>query len=776
MSPARRQRLAHVTRRTCLVAAAVIGAILLLPPLLGLFYFGLDLDRVELGILCDLASPSTTWRVSAHLANGGPVVADPQYQLLYPVRWLLFLLPPDAAITTNVVLHLAGAAAGAAWLARTFHVRPLVAASAGIAFAFCGTSLDLIRHQFYLVAATWLPVVWAAVRRQRVAPRLSSGFMVLGLVGCLLGGDAQAFGIGVGIVLLEGVFRRGSGMGRAALGVAAAALVGTLLWIPALSEMALTGRGGGLDLKQALIWSHDPLSWLAMLEPALLTTQLQADATLWSVLHGVAAEEKLPWNVTPYVGPLLLACALVGFSQRRLRSAALLATVAMVFALGEHSPLMPALMRSFPPLALFRYPQKYLVIASLALVVLAGGTLDVVVRRRRARTVLPVALGLMLAFQVALLVWVALNRDALDALVTSGAGALELARTAALPSLSDALLRSATMGAVPVFAALLLLWRARVAVLPLLLTTELILVAASTVNVGPSLVDAHSPLMVLPPMSPDPPPVLCHHPDVYERTLGIPDAPGPWGGALLLRLVAAPSVQSCDGLNSGHMYSPLTSRVRRQLGGGVGRDRSAASRALGCTHLISDRAPREGDTSEVTVPGFDRITAVMGLRVHAIDDPIPTVFIARAASLKVNEDDVINAIGLSRTAEEVVAVVDDPLQRRPNVPLPDGKGAQVTAREWPSRDHARVTLAGSGGAVVGLRTSFQAGWRAQQDGRELPVVRSSGVHVAAVADDVTAGPVEFRYEVPRWPLAWALACSGLALLLALLMVGRRARV
>jgi hypothetical protein len=143
--------------------------------------------RVELGELCEMRRQLVLHRplwLSPEIGMGAPLLFSPEAELLYPLRWPLFLLPPDLGVSAHVVLHLAIAAGGAAYLARTFRVRPAGAIAAGMCFALSGVGLNLIDHTgSFLVAASWLPYAWAGARRRRV--------LVIGwaLAACLLAGE-----------------------------------------------------------------------------------------------------------------------------------------------------------------------------------------------------------------------------------------------------------------------------------------------------------------------------------------------------------------------------------------------------------------------------------------------------------------------------------------------------------------------------------------------------------------------------------------------------------
>jgi hypothetical protein len=117
------RRAARATRRACAIAAGVVAAALITPLLLGNAYFELDLGLLDSAVLCSLRhqlSEDMGLGVSAHIANGSPLLALHQVQLLYPIRWLALALPEPWATSLSPVFHLVMSAATTAWLARPY--------------------------------------------------------------------------------------------------------------------------------------------------------------------------------------------------------------------------------------------------------------------------------------------------------------------------------------------------------------------------------------------------------------------------------------------------------------------------------------------------------------------------------------------------------------------------------------------------------------------------------------------------------------------------------
>ncbi|HEY3446981.1 MAG TPA: hypothetical protein VGK67_11485 [Myxococcales bacterium] len=765
-----------VAARATFLASAVAGGTLLVVlgalPLCGLFLQGFDLARVDLGLACATrhALREASLYLSTLLGNGGALLARPDAQLFYPLRWLVVWLPEDWAVALFPSLHYALAAAGAAWLARTFRARPLAAASVGIAFAFSGTAVNLLQHgQHYVVAAAWLPVGWAAARRalHPRGRRIDLALLAAALAGLLLGGDPQSFLVLGALVALECArarpWSRRPARARAARVAAclpASFALCLVAWAPMLAESALTSRAAALSAKEVLAWAFLPSDVLGVLLPNALFRPLQAPANLYILLHGPGAGT---WNTTPYLGALLVAASLAAWRLRDLRVAAAVCFAGFVLALGDALPVLPVLMKLMPVVAWFRYPAKYLLVASLAGTVAAGVMLERAARDRRARRALQIA-GLPLAVALAGgLAFVVVRASWLDALASGRSGAAA-PLPAFLPSLSEMLTQATAHALTPLAAALALLAsRSRLrSLVPALLAVDLAFFALGAYQLGPPLARAGSPLTRVVAKPGAPSPVWCSD----ERLDGVEQADSLSPDAaqyLFRRRWGVPDQQACDGLVGAIAYSPQVSTATMQLVGAMSQGSLGAARAAGCTHIVSS----------VRFAGTTPVDVGPGAFVGELPDPIPEVSIARGPRLVPSSFAALQAVSAS-TSAQALSGLDDPLGRLGAEPrLPTGANAQILRLERPSTSDFRLELSGTGGAVAVVRAAFLVGWSARQADRELALVRSAGSHLAVVVPDVSAGPVLLQYRPPRLVPGMVGSLVGGLLLAALLLSLRR---
>ncbi len=776
-------------RRATLVAVAgasgVAFVLFALPLFTGLAYFGLDHTRVTLGTRCAIdhaLANDLGLLLAPTLGNSGVLALDPLAQIFYPPAWLTRLFSAEVGASVDVVVHLTGCAAATALLARSFRLRSLHALMAGLFCAFSGTMVNLIEHSTYIVSATWLPLAWAAARYAMKAAdtRPALALVVVAVSGCFLGGEPQGGAVAIGLVVMEalaGQLRRHRRDRRARLAALMAALavggfVSAALWWPTLAELALGNRAGALPSSEAFAWAFGPSAWLSTVWPGIWVTQITPWTTLWQVMTG-GTFEAIPWNLSPYLGPTFLVLVLVGAHRRAMRVPLVVAVTFLGVAAGDHLPLLPALAKVTDLATWFRYPAKYLVVATPALAVIAAAGVHRLARRRAALRFVAGGLA-VIALQLAAFLWLRAHGADLDAL------AAEMKRVPIeppLPRASQMLASALWASALPLaLAVLVCVVRRRLApVVGALVIVDLLVAASGVVGIGPRLLDAASPLTLLPPSpSAAVPAILCVEPALLRATTVTAGEASPWTQALFVRRFGISELQACERLSSPTPYSPAAARLPRAL---EADGTPAALRALGCTYVVrtagvADDGWRSALPDDVT----SDLRRVVRIEVAAVDDPLPPSFVARNPVLVASEDDARALIGEAAGGSEVLAIIDDPTRAIPaRTPLPSGAGIDVERVVVDGAARRTLYATGTGSAVIGVRASYLAGWEATQSGRALPTVRAGGAQLAVVVEDVARGPIELRYRPPRRRAALACVVAALASMVATVVLAEGAR-
>ncbi|MBI1946550.1 MAG: hypothetical protein HYS27_12685 [Deltaproteobacteria bacterium] len=756
-----------------LVAALFFGA----PILVGERFFGLDFSRNLLPMTCAIhqgVKEGEGLALDAAFAGGGPLLEDPEGLVFSPLSWLLLPFSPETAATLFTCVWLVVAAFAASWLGRVFGLTRTASIALGLAHVLSGTTLNLILHGPHVVTAALVPLVWAGAR----ALRRDHGHQAHAILGVVLGlgllalhGELQAalwaglIGTAEGIAAMAKRRRR-----RAVTTLVAALACGTLIAglqvLPSLDLRSAAARARGVTDLAA--WPLELPEAFGVLLPNVALARTDVDATLIQAWRGTRMA-RAGWNIGPFVGVVALAAALSVVRARRARAPATLALASLVLALGDQTPLYRLALWLCPPLSLFRYPSKYFALTSLALLLLAAIALDVVARLPRVRRTVQVAGAALGALCAAGAAGLFASRTSIDAAALAVAGRAPFPGTASLTTvLVVAAVTSALFGALLV----LVLWRRRTAGWAVfILVLELARAAPAALPwSGPWLDGARPrPLLALPADA-----VLCAgrqlvatHVDAADRDLGAE------GDLLADFMDHKTNFQQCGGPGAPHDFlstsqrpTVLFSRTLLDEEGGV----LGPAIALGCTHVSSRGAP-----SPALVPVALAEAPPFAARIFALTDPLPRATVAPRPSLIADEDELIRRVVGATSAGEVLALVDDPTGRVHRL-LPDGTAARVTGARFDGPARGVVELAGTGGAVVVLRQPWWPGWRAQQGGAALDVVRVAGVQLGVVVDDVAAGPVALRYHLPLLPAGVASAALGVGALGVLLVRARARRV
>jgi hypothetical protein len=328
---------------------------------------------------------SGAWPVwDPFVSFGHPMLANPNTQVLYPFTWLNLLTSPETFYVVYVFAHLAFSAIGLFLLARRLGLSPLAATAAAATWTASGPLLSTVNLWNHLAAAAWLPWVFLAAERALASPSVRAGAALgfaLGLQ--LLAGspDLSAF-TGLGIAAYA-VARARAPEARAALrlrvvvflvaAVLATGLAAGMLW-PAL-EAARRGARWDLDPARRHTGSLHPLA----LPLKLLSPAIPAELPLASAAAAPMFDSGLPLLRSPYLGLPALALVLAAFTPAAARGRVFLAglaVAAVVFALGYHTPFHDVLTTLVPPLRALRYPSKALVLAAFAWALLAGKGCD----------------------------------------------------------------------------------------------------------------------------------------------------------------------------------------------------------------------------------------------------------------------------------------------------------------------------------------------------------------------------------------------------------------
>ena len=326
-----------------------------------------------------------------YLYCGMAQVAVPSPGLFYPPALLFLLMSFSQGLASYLVLHQLIAGAGAFLLIASFGWGLSAALVAGLSCGLCGYFFALTDNFTLVATAAWLPLLVYLVRTVSGTIDAKNVLRVgclAACLGCLIGAGRPEVSVPacllLGIVVLLEAWNNYSAHAqdiKAALPQLAMRLVGLGLGVllampiilPAVEWVPLSPRSHGLDLKWVLMWSANWYDFLLMFLPQPL-----GDLTVLGNRYlnlGASRLNAIPYLTSSYVGPVVTTLALWGLFDRnwRWRWHVLAIFIAgLLMAMGNNTPIAPAVCNLTPAFAAFRYPVKLMIFPVLSLIVMAA--------------------------------------------------------------------------------------------------------------------------------------------------------------------------------------------------------------------------------------------------------------------------------------------------------------------------------------------------------------------------------------------------------------------
>ena len=310
------------------------------------------------------------------LHGGQPILSNPSYGAFYPPSWLVFLVPPHYALSLMAVLHAALAFAGAWRLARHFGCGRGAASLAGVGYTGCGAYLSLLSAYNLFGSLAWLPWVLAwgdeALRRPAGRPWWRPALLAGAALGLqLLSGEPSPVvmsGLALLALTASAARRWPAAAPRVLVPVLFAVALAAAQLLPTLGRLGDSPRKA-LAADIVTTWSMSPLRLGEIFHPHLFGDPKRLAEGLY---FGWRITDNGPYVESLYPGLLLAVLGVSALLRGRIpRRAAwtLLFLAGCALALGRHSPVYEALRLTVPIFAVLRFPEKFVSLALLALVV-----------------------------------------------------------------------------------------------------------------------------------------------------------------------------------------------------------------------------------------------------------------------------------------------------------------------------------------------------------------------------------------------------------------------
>ena len=328
---------------------------------------------------------------------GVPFLAQWNTMPFYPPALLYLTLPLAWSLSFFCLLHLWFAGLGMFFLARRWTGNSFAAAFAGTAFAFNGFTLNLLIWPSHIATFSWLP--WVVLAVESAWRRGGKGLPLAAFAGALqmLAGGPETILLTWLIVsalwlqqFIQTEAPRSAMLWRYPLVVGLVWALTAVQLLPFLDLVAHAQRESGYtDLR----WSMPGSGLANFLVPMAFGS---------TVLEGIFFQDGQYWTSSYYLGLgtlwlaiLAIAAVPTGWSSNRSRTRTrrlaepwfkgfrrlcgeptwlllLLSAIALLCALGDHTPFYPWLRKLLPQLSFITYPVKFVLVVVFAAPLLAA--------------------------------------------------------------------------------------------------------------------------------------------------------------------------------------------------------------------------------------------------------------------------------------------------------------------------------------------------------------------------------------------------------------------
>jgi membrane protein YfhO len=397
-------------RADALSLAAVLGLVLLLYAQLWLpglvlikrdaFQFFLPLKQY----IIDRLSHGELPQWFPYEGLGRPLISLTVMGVFHPFTLLYWLFPVQDAYRLATLLSCLIGAAGTFLLARRLGISRTGAAIGAIGFSCSGYVASLTENVLYLYSICSVPLFLYVLDAACTTGRWAwLGSSVLVWAGIILNGDIQT-AYYLGFVAFVWTVMRTRGMRRAGLVrlmsiVILTVVVAAIQLGPAWVAYQHSDRTDPSSFHaEAIHWSTHPLRLVTMaISPIGDGSRGDQLAQALFHTHDRSRGPSGLWAESLYLGPVLIGLAIVACRRRHdMRVFMVLGALSVVLAMGSYGGLYEVFYEWMPLWSSFRYPERIMGFATLALAMLAASGIDVI-PHHRGNTIVWCAGGVVIA-------------------------------------------------------------------------------------------------------------------------------------------------------------------------------------------------------------------------------------------------------------------------------------------------------------------------------------------------------------------------------------------
>jgi hypothetical protein len=315
---------------------------------------------------------------------GAPFINDIQSGVFYPLSLIFLISPFHKAFNFFILAHLFLGFCFFYLFIKNLGLSKKAAIFTGISYCYGGYVIASINTLNNLTAIIWLPaVLWSFTKGAKGGSPSGYFLCIIFLCMMILGGEPEIFVVSTGLLFLYGLislsqkgsFKRHIKTSLIILGLVSSALLITIVQLgPTYLDYDLSARMGGISYEEATGYSLT----IDMLRHILLPLRFPYNFTtdpdlLKSLFH---ENGQIPWLLTVYPGFLIAPLALVGIASDLSKKTLfwlLIFIAGIALSLGNYTPIYRLFFKIFP---FFRFPAKFMFLATPCLLVLSGYGLD----------------------------------------------------------------------------------------------------------------------------------------------------------------------------------------------------------------------------------------------------------------------------------------------------------------------------------------------------------------------------------------------------------------
>lgn len=348
---------------------------------------------------------SGTWPLwTDNLTGGFPVLAEGQIGTFYLPNLILFkFLDLVPAYNINLLISFLLSAVGLFLFCRLLNFRRFSSVFCALVFTFSGFFSVHLNHFNLIQAASLLPLIFYAFLRIWK----KSSFLNLSLFSFLF---SQAIftghffisfitlvGLSIYFICLSLILRINLKNTVNKFISYIFALIISLLFsaiqiLPTFELFTLSARSNGMAYDEVISFPYPLKHLISFINPYFFGNPQVATYPHFGENWGIF------WENTAYLGilPLLFAfLSIFLLKKKQLKIFALLLTLSLLLVLGKNSPVY--FIFSFPPFNFFRVPSKFLLLTTFSLTILAGFSIDQIIKKLNNKFLLLASCFLLLA-------------------------------------------------------------------------------------------------------------------------------------------------------------------------------------------------------------------------------------------------------------------------------------------------------------------------------------------------------------------------------------------